>query len=136
MSSDLSIRATSGVHAVVPTSAPAPQPLNASAQASLLHYAEVGQSPHKAEEAAQASAQPRQLAMEEAVRTAIEQLIQKVASNAYTLDFSVDSEKNGLLIKVINDHTDETIREIHLENLFGFSGGDHSLRGVFVMKKV
>lgn len=71
----------------------------------------------------------------ETVRTALEELLEQMANDTNALHFSVDEGNSSIVVKVINEATDEVVREIRLEKLLGLGQESSALRGVFVLQK-
>lgn len=80
---------------------------------------------------AQASAQPKQEAVEQAVK-AVNDFVQPI-NNA--LSFSLDQESDKMVVKVIDQGTKEVIRQIPSEEMLALAKALDTMKGLLVQQK-
>ena len=117
----------------LPSTPPGNAALNLLPERQTVNRAGLADSTRQATEPAQAQAgtQPKQEAVEQAVK-AVNDFVQPI-NNA--LSFSLDQESDKMVVKVIDQGTKEVIRQIPSEEMLALAKALDTMKGLLVQQK-
>lgn len=72
---------------------------------------------------------------DEQIKQAVQQIQSAVESSAHNLQFSIDTESGKTVIRVIDDQTQEVIRQIPSEDVMAISHALERLEGLLLREK-